>query len=288
MNLFSSKSNREAQAKAFTTSDGLTIPYTTRGKGEVLILLHGWSQSASMFRHQLEELSNSFQVVIPDIRGHGGAVTEKGLRMARLAADLAELTEHLGAKKVSVLGWSMGVSIVWAYVDLFGTDRLNRIILVDQPAMLTKLPGMEEDEIVQCGALFTLAELDALYADIISAEGETARSAFVAGMVSPVCTAEMLDWLNSECAKTPLNVAADLLWTHCSQDWRDVLGRIDRPTLVICGDVSHVDKRSQYYVHEQIKGSKIREFSAEECGAHFMFLEKPEVFNAVVSKFLSN
>ncbi len=40
--------------------------------------------------------------------------------------------EALDLKDVTLLGWSMGASIIWSYIDLFGNEYLAKIILVDQ------------------------------------------------------------------------------------------------------------------------------------------------------------
>ncbi|MFD0386637.1 alpha/beta fold hydrolase [Tistrella bauzanensis] len=55
--------------KTLLTSDGARISYVDDGAGEVLILLHGWSQSAAMFRHQIAEFSRTRRVIAPDFRG---------------------------------------------------------------------------------------------------------------------------------------------------------------------------------------------------------------------------
>jgi pimeloyl-ACP methyl ester carboxylesterase len=272
----------------FIASDGAVIPYRLRGSGPPLILLHGWSQSGAMFKHQLQGLSDAFQVIIPDMRGHGESPTPKGgLRMARLAKDLDELIAHLQLVRPNVLGWSMGASVVWCYIDLFGTQRLGKLIFVDQPSMLTIWPGMSPEEIADCGALFTLPQLDELCNALRAANGEQMRAEFTRGMVTPAIPSELFQWILQEIGKTPLPVAADLLWSHCNHDWRDVLERIDRPTLVLCGAISHVNKASQYYIQRCIPNATIREFSEDEGGAHFMFLEAPEQFNSTIRAFLN-
>jgi pimeloyl-ACP methyl ester carboxylesterase len=271
----------------FTASDGAIIPYRVKGDGPPLILIHGWSQSGAMFRHQLESLSSTHRVIVPDIRGHGESPPPKGgLRMSRLAMDLEELMAHFALERTCVLGWSMGVSVIWSYIDLFGTRKLHKLVLVDQPSMLTVLPGMSAQEIVECGALFTGQQLEDLCAGLRTEQGVDLRTGFVRGMVTKNIPPALLQWILDENAKTSTAVAAQLLWSHCTQDWRDVLRRIDRPTLVICGAVSHVDKRSQYYIQSQIPQAHICEFSAAQGGAHFPFLEAPESFNAAVARFL--
>jgi non-heme chloroperoxidase len=271
----------------FVTSDGACVPYRRRGKGPALLMIHGWSQSGAIFQHQLEALADRYTVIVPDLRGHGEAPTPSGgLRMARLAADMRELLDHLEFERANMLGWSMGASVLWAFIDLFGTDRIDRLILVDQPISLMIHDSMDEQERADTGALFTFAQLEGLAGSLVSAGGEDVRGGFVRGMVTPDIDDDLFAWILEENARTPLAVASAQLISHCMHDWRDVLPRIDRPTLVMGGAVSHVDARSQRYIHSQIANSHYHEFGAGEGGAHFPFLEAPETFNEVVSSFL--
>ena len=71
------------------TSDGVRLNLIEAGEGEVLLLLPGWSQSAALFRHQLEGLSDRYRVIALDWRGHGDSEKiETGYRISRLAMDL--------------------------------------------------------------------------------------------------------------------------------------------------------------------------------------------------------
>lgn len=270
-----------------TLSDGARIPYRVQGTGPAVIMVHGWSQSGAMFQHQLDHLSERFTVIVPDVRGHGEAAEpEGGLRMARLATDLTELIDHLQLEKVSLLGWSMGVSILWSYVDLFGTGKVERFVFVDQPSMLTTLPGMSEDDSADAGALFDMQSLTDLYAALKLPDAEITRASFVTTMVTKGIAPKLLEWILAENAKTSLRTVTELLLSHCTNDWRDVLSRIDRPTLIIAGTVSHVNPRSQRYIASRVPNSVLHEFSEAEGGAHFPFLEAPDAFNRVIGSFL--
>ncbi|WP_174296347.1 alpha/beta fold hydrolase [Sphingomonas bacterium] len=271
-----------------TASDGARMPYRMKGDGPALIMVPGWSQSGAMFQHQLDHLSDRWTVIVPDIRGHGEAPEpDGGLRMARLARDLHELMAHLSLGSANLLGWSMGASVLWAFIDLFGTDAIDRLILVDQPSMLLALPGMDEEEIADAGAIFPVDQLYQLYAALRGPDGDATRAGFVAGMVTKSISPVLYDWILDENAKTSPKLVAELLLSHCTNDWRGVLARIDRPTLVIGGSVSHVPPRSQRFIHSRIAGSTYHEFDAEHGGAHFPFLEAPDAFNDVVAAFLS-
>lgn len=272
---------------SFTTSDGAEIPYRVRGTGPAIVMIPGWSQTGAMFGQQLAGLSDRFQVIVPDIRGQGSAPRPPGgLRMARLAVDLAELMHHLGLTRPNLLGWSMGASVLWAYVDLFGTSAVDRFAFIDQPSSLMIPQGMPESEQIECGSLFTYPALDQLCADLKGPNGNAVRATFVEGMVTERISRDLLEWIQAENARTPTDIAAELLKSHCIQDWRDVIDRIDRPTLVVGGAVSHVDPRSQRAIHARIPGSRYHEFGIDEGGAHYPFLEAPEVFNRVIADFL--
>jgi pimeloyl-ACP methyl ester carboxylesterase len=68
--------------------------------------------------------------------------------------------------------------------------------------------------------------------------------------------------------------------------WRDVLPRIDVPTLVIGCDGSHVAPSSQRFIADQIPGAELHVFPSDVANSHFPFLENPAAFNAVVAEFL--
>jgi non-heme chloroperoxidase len=273
--------------RTFTTSDGARLTYLEQGEGDVLVVLPGWSQSAAMFRHQMEYFSKSRRVVALDFRGHGASANaDRGHRIHRFAADVAELLEHAGVERASMLGWSMGASVLWAYIDLFGTHRIDRLILVDEPASVMRQPGMSDDEAIQAGALFDAATMAAIAAQIAGPDGHGARSAFLDSMVTKAIPADLRAFLLAENLRADPRDIAALFVNHCSLDWRDVIRRIDRPTLVIGGRVSHVDARSQAWIHAQIATSELVIFEEADGGAHFPFIEAPDTFNRVLGRFL--
>lgn len=51
--------------------DGTTICYAEQGKGEALILLHGYCGSSSYWDEVVPELARSYRCIVPDLRGHG-------------------------------------------------------------------------------------------------------------------------------------------------------------------------------------------------------------------------
>ena len=75
--------------RAFVTSDGVQLSYIRQGSGRPIVLLHGWSQCAEEFKHQIGPLSAQYDVIAVDQRSHGDSQkVSYGLKISRLAKDL--------------------------------------------------------------------------------------------------------------------------------------------------------------------------------------------------------
>jgi len=260
----------------FTTNDGCKLHYEDVGSGKVLLLIHGWSQSSGLFKKNIPELSKAFRVVSLDLRGHGesGKISH-GYRIARFSEDVHELINRLDLKDVSLLGWSMGCSVIWSYWDLFGSDRLSKLVLVDEPGWLLKTPDNEV-------GMSTYDEVIAMNKEILKNQ-----EGFITGFIHSSLTVDLpkqdVSFIIAENLKTPAEYAARLELHHWLTDWRDIIPAINIPTLIVSGRKSFINWKSQAWIHEKIANSKIEFF--EERG-HFMFFEEPERFNRVVKNFI--
>src|SRR6516165_7774334 len=142
--------------RAFVTSDGVQLSYIRQGSGRPIVLIHGWSQCAEQFKHQIEPLSARFDIIAIDQRSHGESQkVSYGLKISRLSKDLHELLTELNLNDVALLGHSMGSAVIWSYIDLFGPERLSKIILVDQSPFLTSDPHWTQQELEDAGAIST-------------------------------------------------------------------------------------------------------------------------------------
>jgi non-heme chloroperoxidase len=273
----------------FTTSDDTGLRFVEQGSGPPLLLLHGWSQTADQFRHQIDALSGSHRVIAYDHRGHGASDTPgHGYRIHRLSADLRELILGLDLDDVTLLGHSMGCAVIWGYLDLFGSDRLSRLILVDEPSCLTLNVQWDDNEKAATGALFTpdgaMALCNALEAD--EATGSVSDG-LMASMLTRDCPDDLRRWMTECNRRMPRRHAAELMRNHANIDWRDVIARITLPTLVIGAHASLAPATCMPWVARQIPGARLEMFGADEGGSHFMFAENPGKFNALVLSFLA-
>ena len=269
------------------TNDGVRLHVVEQGSGAPLVMIPGWSQTAAQFEHQMAGLAARRRVVALDMRGHGESDRpEHGYKIQRLAMDLRNAIEALGLERVSLLGHSMGCSVIWCYLDLFGTDGLERLVLVDQMPCATARQGWSEQEKRDAGAIFDGASLAETIDALAGPEGVETTTGFVGGMFTGAWPAERLAWVIEQNLKMPRRHAASLLLNHAMQDWRDLIPRIALPTLIVGGRASLIDWRSQEWMHGRIAGSRLEIFEEAEGGNHFMFMENPERFNRLVDAFL--
>ncbi len=104
------------------------------GSDHTIVFVHGFLDSASGWRHAIsEELCKNFHIVAPDMRGHGDSdrVGKGGYyHFLDYVADLRSFIQAVGRAKVSLVGHSMGGSIVGYYAGAF-PDTADRLVLME-------------------------------------------------------------------------------------------------------------------------------------------------------------
>ena len=209
-----------------------------------------------------------------------------GLKISRLSKDLYELLTELALNDVALLGHSMGSSVIWCYIDLFGPEHLSKIILVDQSPFLTSDPHWTQQELEDSGAIFTALQVFDTIAALRSREAEQVTRQVIDLSVTKHATSEIREWIAQCNLKMPRHFAGTLMYNHWHTDCRDFIPRINLPTLIISGRASAIPWKSQEWIHRQIKGSQFEVFEESEGGQHFMFIENPEKFNRLVMEYL--
>ncbi len=272
------------------TDDGTDLHFIAKGTGKPLIMIPGWSQTAAMYKHQIDALSDNYRCIAIDMRGHGDSEkVAHGYRMQRLAADLRAFIYYEDLADVTLMGHSMGCSVIWSYWDMFSGDRVAKVILIDQAPTVTSQPGWSDAQKAEAGAIFDPPTLYGIAAGLRGPDGVKTTEGFFAPegiFFTKAFPQDQRNWALQQNLKFPRKHAAELLLNHCTQDWRDVIPRINKPTLVVTGKASFFPLKSQEWIANQIKGAKLEVFAAEEGGSHFMFLENPDKFNKVARDFL--
>jgi non-heme chloroperoxidase len=270
-----------------TTNDGVRLNLVEQGSGRPLVLVPGWSQTARQFAAQIAGLADRYRVLAVDMRGHGQSEKPAhGYTIQRLAHDLKDVLDGLGLEDAAVAGHSMGSSVLWCYWDLFGAHRIGSAIFIDQMPAITAMPSWTAEERLAAGAIFDHASMPATIEALAGPQGPETTERFVGGMFTPAYPRDKVAEVVKLNLQMPRPLAAKLLYNHATQDWRDVIPRVRWRTLVVGGKASFVSWQSQSWIQEQVPGSRLELFDADEGGQHFMFMENPAKFNALVKDFL--
>ena len=97
------------------------------GAGPPFVILPAWTNSAAEYHGQVREFARDHRVLAIDMRAHGEA--EHGHRVNRYAADLHDILAALDVNNAVLIGHSMGCSLIWSYLDLYGPGRIAGLVL---------------------------------------------------------------------------------------------------------------------------------------------------------------
>ena len=118
--------------------NGVNIHYVIGGKGEPLVLVHGFGQNWYMWNRLLPELSKHYTVIAPDLRGVGESdKPEGGYDKKTMATDIHELVRKLGYTSVNMVGHDIGLMVAYAYAAQY-SDEVKKLALLD-----ALIPGVE-------------------------------------------------------------------------------------------------------------------------------------------------
>jgi non-heme chloroperoxidase len=278
-----------AARHTFSPSAGIVLSYLEAGDGPPMVLVPGRSQTAAEFGKQIDVFADHYHVYALDQRGHGESRTVgSGLRVSRLAADLHAFVSVMELTDVVLLGHAMGCAIIWSSWDQFGGGGIRQLILVDQPAAMTRTTLWSDRDRIELGAGLTPRVVFQIAARVVGPDGRHATVRAVESMFSSAISKEDKAWFLSENLKTPRSAAGRLFVDEALADWREVVPSIDVPTLVTAGEISLYPVAGPGWVAAHIGGARFRVFTEEEKGSHFVFWENPIMFNAVVLDFLAS
>lgn len=117
----------EGFARSFVRANGVRLHVWTAGSGPAVVLVHGYPQSAIMWRKIAPTLARTHSVVVPDLRGYGESDKPRdGYDKKTMARDIHELMRALGHERYAVVGHDRGA-------------RVSHRLALDHPAAVTKL-----------------------------------------------------------------------------------------------------------------------------------------------------
>lgn len=260
-------------------TDFINIYYEDFGKGQPVVLIHGWPLSGAMWEYQKQAIVNSgYRCITYDRRGFGKSDQPwDGYSYDTLAQDLNDLIKSLHLEDVILVGFSMGGGEVGRYVGKYGTSKLSKLVFLSSiaPFMLKtddNLEGVPEkalEELKDAVKTDRLGFLDSFgkkfvnyedYKDKISEE-QVHYNWIIAAGASPKGTLDCID-------------------SFGKTDLRADLKKIDIPTLFIHGDADQIVPitPTAKQGHKIVKNSRLEVIKDAPHGCIFTHVEKINKF----------
>ena len=260
--------------------------YEDHGKGQPVVLIHGWPLSGKMWEYQIEEIVNAgFRCITYDRRGFGASDKPwNGYDYDTLAKDLKDLMEGLNLKDAIIIGFSMGGGEVARYIGNYGSANIAKAGLISSvPPFMLKTEdnpeGIEKkvfegfkEEIRKDRPGF----LDGFGNDFVNYDDNKDR-----------ISKNQVHFNWSIACGASAKATLDCIDSFGMTDFREDLKKFDIPTLVVHGDADQTvpievaGNRSA----EQIKNSRYEVIKDAPHG--LVFTHKKE-FNKILLDFLNS
>jgi pimeloyl-ACP methyl ester carboxylesterase len=249
---------------------GLKINYIScedfRKSRSTILMLHGAGQSSATWEYQVNILENnpSFNLVIPDLPGHGKSEGTGYRSITEYTNFVREFSDTVGLQKLIIVGHSMGGGIAQVFTIDY-PERVVACVLVGTGARLRvakeTLLAVENNYETFC----TVAPSRSF----ASSSPETLKAKFREGL-----------------QRTAQEVA---YWDLIACDEFDLIGELGAirvPCLIISGaeDILTPVKYGEY-LNVKIQGSR---FNVINSAGHFMMQEKPDEFNRILLDFFES
>jgi haloacetate dehalogenase len=166
-------------------ADGFSLHAAVGGKGDPVVLLHGFPQTHLMWRHVAADLARDRTVIVPDLRGYGASdkpVASDASTYAKrtMGTDVVALARELGFERFALAGHDRGALVAFR-------TALDHPEAVTHLATLDVLPTLDMWEILH-GAdaqvawhLYLMAQPPGLPEAMIEATADAFFASFLDG-----------------------------------------------------------------------------------------------------------
>ncbi len=110
--------------------NGIQMYYEAHGKGEPLVMLHGFGASGAVWKPFVEEFAESYKLIIPDLRGHGRSTNPTNQFTHRQSAlDVCALLDVLKIRRFRAMGISTG-GMTLIHMATQQPERVEAMVLI--------------------------------------------------------------------------------------------------------------------------------------------------------------
>ena len=237
------------------------IFFSDSGKGQAVILLHGFLEDRSMWKSLSKDLSNDYRVITIDLPGHGETSGFDSVHsMEEMARSVKAVVDDLDLDHVILMGHSMGGYVSLAYSELYAGDVKGLCLLNS-----TSKADSEEKKVNRDRAA------DAAIQD---------PSKFVSMLIPNLFDQNTIQrferdiqvLIKKASKMSGMNIAAALKGMKLRPDRESILRQLDSRAMVVVGIKDPVIELQS--IHLQTKNSDIK--LVELDGGHMSFIEHKE------------
>ena len=247
------------------------------GRGEPLLMIHGWGVNSEIWISLVDELKFFASVYVVDLPGMGASASISPYTLDNI---VKEIKANFPIKKCNILGWSLGGQVAMN-LAIRMPDFVEKLILMsttpcfvekkDWPYGVNKQFFLKFEMEAKQNLNNTLMKFYLIQTRDIDDSKKVMRflkNTFI----------EIRDD-NKSGMQSALNVLKET-------DLRNEVKKIDKPTLIITGDKDRLTSlKASIWLYEKIKGAKLKEIKGAN---HMPFISHREIMTESVKKFLQN
>jgi len=279
----------------FANINGIKICYKTLGKGDPVILVHGFGDRKEHWRAQIGDLSQHFNVIIFDNRGAGKSDRPDGVyTMEMFADDIAGLMDWLKIKKTNIIGHSLGGMILQNFALKY-PNRINKIVLINTSPGVTP-PGVDPSQGIEMYKKKQITMMQGIKNDPINVFLDHAKTGYSREFWKQMKNDpkkkfhgiwSVEDLIEEKLINGPsekdIICQSEALKSHNTYDR---LNTIKSDVLILCADKDKTLPQSMSEkIHELLPNSKL---IVIENAAHQSVLEYPKIVNQSIIEFLKS
>src|SRR5260370_18914872 len=115
----------------FAEVNGVRLHYLIAGKGDPVVLLHGYAETSHMWLPLIAKLSDKHTVIAADLRGFGqSSAPLDGYTKAAMAQDIHALVKSLEYDRIQLDGHDIGLLVAYAYAAQY-PNQVDRLVLME-------------------------------------------------------------------------------------------------------------------------------------------------------------
>lgn len=264
--------------------EAVEIYYQDYGKGQPVILIHGWPLSHRAWEGQVTEIVEAgFRCITYDRRGFGVSSAPWGnYDYSSLASDLDTLIKELNLSECIIVGFSMGGGEVVRYCTDYGTDKIAKAALISSIIPLVKQKEDNPDGVPE-KALQEIME--ALKTDRVGFLKNFHENFYNYEDNKDAVSEQQLhyDWTVASHASPRGTVKAAEAWAET--DFRPEMKNVTVPTLIVHGDADNIVP-IETAGNQAAEGIPNNEYHVISGGPHGLNVTHREQLNNLLLTFL--